>query len=194
MLKRRHVSGHTDYAAVILADHSEEAASEDSTRRMVDWFSEWRKPLRRFVAGRHVIPPRDLDDVAQEVFLRLMRYDRAELVENPQAYLFKMAANVAAEWAIRSRNNSARDLAWLESGTADDTSDGEMTRLEAEEEIAEALRGLRPRQREVLKLQFFEGLSHAQTARRLGITERVVKRTLAKSYQRLRRELVPPYT
>jgi hypothetical protein len=32
-----------------------------------------------------------------------MRYDRAELIERPQAYLYKMASNVAAEWAIRGR-------------------------------------------------------------------------------------------
>jgi DNA-directed RNA polymerase specialized sigma24 family protein len=37
----------------------------------------------------------DLDDVSQEVFPRLLRYDNAELIEHPQAYLFRMASNVA---------------------------------------------------------------------------------------------------
>lgn len=158
---------------------------------VANWYSEWQRPLRRFVAGRHTIPARDLDDVAQEVFLRLMRYDRTQLIEQPQAYLFKMAANVAAEWAVRSRNASAREMAWLAEHGSDGYADEEISQLEVEEEIEQALRALCPRQREILRLQFFEGLTHAQTAQRLGVTERVVKRALAKSYQRLRRKLDP---
>ena len=50
-----------------------------------------------------------MDDAAQEVFLRLLRYDRGELVENPQAYLFKVATNVAAEWSIRARRERERE-------------------------------------------------------------------------------------
>lgn len=187
------MNAQTNCEGIVLQNRPGEAMIEsDSKRRVAGWFNEWQRPLRRFIAGRHAIPPRDLDDVAQEVFLRLMRYDRIEFVENPQAYLFKTAANVATEWAIRSRTSSARELAWLEGNGSDDSTDGDAGRLETEEEIGRALLTLRPRQRKVLKLQFFEGLSHAQTAQRLGVTERVVKRALAKSYQRLRRQLLPP--
>src|SRR5687768_14022872 len=62
----------------------------------------------------------DLDDVAQEVFLRLMRYPRSELVEHPQAYLFRMAANVAAERALRARHSRPHESEWLDDLTADD--------------------------------------------------------------------------
>ena len=159
---------------------------------MADWYSEWQRPLRRFIARRHSIPSRDLEDVAQEVFLRLMRYDRTELIEQPQAYLFKMAANVATEWATRSRNGSARETGWFADTVSDDSTNGEICQFEAEEEIGRALLALCPRHREILRLQFFEGLSHAQTAHRLGVTERMVKRALSKCYQRLRRKLLPP--
>lgn len=57
--------------------------------------------------GFRLSRPADFDDVAQEVFLRLLRYDAAQIVEHPQAYLFKMASNVAAEWSIRSSNRSS---------------------------------------------------------------------------------------
>lgn len=50
--------------------------------RLVDWFQRWRTPLRRFLASRSAIRPADLDDVAQEVFLRLLRYDAARIVEH----------------------------------------------------------------------------------------------------------------
>ena len=82
--------------------------SIDAKRRLSDWFRQWRSPLRKFLRSRGAIRAADLDDVAQEVFLRLMRYERVELIENPQAYLYKMASNVAAEWAIRARNATDR--------------------------------------------------------------------------------------
>ena len=53
----------------------------------------WRAPLRKFLMGHGAVSGADVNDVAQEVFLRLLRYDRAELIEYPQAYLFKMASN-----------------------------------------------------------------------------------------------------
>ncbi len=46
-------------------------------------------------------------------------------------------------------------------------------------------------QRCVLKLYFFEDLSHAQIAERLGESRRSVRRAFAKAYAKLRRELDP---
>lgn len=162
----------------------------DCRRRVNDWFIQWRAPLRKFLAGRRMISARDLDDVAQEVFLRLMRYQRAELVENPQAYLYRVAMNVASEWAVRTRNMAARDLSWV-AELGRQSTESEMERLHAQDQVERALGKLSPRQRLVLKLQFYEGLSYTQIAAQLGMTERSVKRAVAKSYQQLRRELQP---
>src|SRR3954447_19342316 len=87
--------------------------SVDTKRRLTDWFHQWRTPLRRFLAGRAGVRAADVEDVAQEVFLRLMRYEKAELVDHPQAYLYKVAANVATEWSIRARNRLPHDQKWL---------------------------------------------------------------------------------
>src|SRR5689334_10397665 len=87
--------------------------SADAKRRLSDWFRQWRLPLRRFLLGRAGVTAADVDDVAQEVFLRLMRYEKAELMDHPQAYLYKVASNVAAEWSIRARNRQHHDDKWL---------------------------------------------------------------------------------
>ena len=63
----------------------------DSRHKVADWFRQWRLPLLKFLIGKGTVRASDLDDVAQEVFLRLMRYGRTELIEHPQAYLYKMA-------------------------------------------------------------------------------------------------------
>ena len=97
----------------------------DPKRRLTDWFRQWRGPLRKFLVGRGAVPAADLDDVAQEVFLRLMRYGRTELIEHPQAYLFKMASNVAAEWSIRARYVRSREPEWLAGLAGEDQAEDE---------------------------------------------------------------------
>src|SRR5688572_16273140 len=92
----------------------------DTRRRLADWFQLWRTPLHKFLIGKAAVPPDDLEDVSQEVFLRLLRYDPVELVEQPHSYLFKMASNVAAEWSIRARRRHPHDSKWLEGLWVDD--------------------------------------------------------------------------
>lgn len=160
-----------------------------SQSRLVDWFHQWRQPLRRFLLRRGTLGAADIDDVAQEVFLRLMRYDSAELVTHPQAYLYKIASNVAAEWSIRSRVSRPHSAEWLDTLKSDDDPEELVTRRQAEADIERALNTLSPRQRAVLKLQFFESLGHEEIAARLHITPRVVRRIVMKSYELLRTQL-----
>jgi RNA polymerase sigma factor (sigma-70 family) len=153
---------------------------------VAEWFQEWRRPLRRFLASRRSIPTADLDDVSQEVFLRLLRSERADLVEHPQAYLFRIACNVAAEWNARARCRRPHEAEWLAGLIADDLPDQLVAREEAHEEIRSALRALTSRQQEILKLLYVEGLNRRQIADRLALTPRTVQRQLVKGYEKLR--------
>jgi RNA polymerase sigma factor (sigma-70 family) len=158
-------------------------------KSLTDWFRRWRSPLRRFLVGRGAVRVADLDDIAQEVFLRLLRYESAEVVQHPQAYIFKMAANVAAEWAIRSRHRLAHEPRWLNNLVAQDSIDEAFDSLVVQREIKRALEALTARERAILKLHFEEGLSKAEIALRLGLSPRVVQRDFETSYRKLRREL-----
>jgi RNA polymerase sigma-70 factor (ECF subfamily) len=160
----------------------------DAKNRLAAWFSQWRTPLRKFLAAKSSVPAAELDDVAQEVFLRLMRYDKAQLVEHPQAYLYKMASNVATEWAIRSRNRHPHRTKWLEELAAESPEE-QLVRAEEHSQIFRAVVGLTPRQREILKLRFVKGLTQSAVAESMGVSRRMVKRQLVKSYARLRDQL-----
>jgi RNA polymerase sigma-70 factor (ECF subfamily) len=162
---------------------------EQKHGRVSDWFRQWRVPLRRFLLGRTGVSASDVDDVAQEVFLRLMRYEKSGLVEHPQAYLFKMASNVAAEWSIRARQRHPHDSKWLDALVGDDRPENEVLRIESQQEIERVLLTLTPRQREIMKLFFYEGLNHKEISIRTEQTERSVRRHFVKSYQKLRLEL-----
>lgn len=157
-----------------------------SESRLVQWFREWRAPLRRFLASHRAVAPADVDDVAQEVFLRMLRYDRSELVNNPQRYLFKMAANVAAEWSMRSNRRRPHASAWLLDLVSESGPDSSLESEADEANLHQALGTLPPRSREVLRLHFAESLNHEQIAARLRVSRRVVKREMIRAYALLR--------
>lgn len=161
----------------------------DTQEKLTDWFRQWRTPLRKFLIVRGIARSADLDDIAQEVFLRLLRYDRTELVEHPKAYLFRMASNVAAEWAIRARSRHPHEARWLAGLVDDETPDRVAAQDAVQDEVERAIGTLPPRQRVVLKLHIHENLGVAEIAQRLGCTGRIVKRDLKSSYAKLRDEL-----
>jgi RNA polymerase sigma-70 factor (ECF subfamily) len=158
--------------------------------RLTDWFQSfrhWRSRLRKL----WYLSESDLDDVAQEVFLRLLRYDNVELIEHPQAYLFRMAVNVAGEWSMRSRHRHPHDARWLDDLQSESDPERELTRENTHKQLRQALANLPPRQREVLRLHFGEGLARAEIAERLETSARSVKRDLINAYARLRIVLDP---
>jgi RNA polymerase sigma-70 factor (ECF subfamily) len=159
--------------------------------RLIEWFGKWRKPIRSWLRNRASVPPGDIDDLAQEVFLRLLRYSDDVTVDNPQGYLFRIAANVANEWRERSRVRRPHDDSWLdelqiESG---DEPENAFAKTRANEYVQAAVDRLPPRQREVLLLHVNEGLTYKQIAQQRGLTYRIVLRDLTRAYSTLRMQL-----
>ncbi|MFT3906750.1 MAG: sigma-70 family RNA polymerase sigma factor [Steroidobacteraceae bacterium] len=160
--------------------------------RLNDWFREWRQPLRRFLMHKTRFRA-DIDDISQEVYLRLLRYERSELVAHPKAYLYRIAANVAAEWATRACRRHPHDSRWLP-GLADRSEPQlELERVSSQAEIGRAIESLPGRCREILRLHYSCNLSHRQIAEQLGITLRMVKRDMIRAYSLLRESLNPEH-
>ena len=157
--------------------------------RLVEWFRQLRVPLRRFIAGRRGVAPADLEDVAQEVFLRLLRYDCAEPVADPRRYLFKIAANVASEWSMRARQRLPHAAAWLDDLTDEANVADEVECAQRAKVLHAALASLPPRACEIMRLHFGEGLTHEAIAARMHLSQRIVKRDIVNSCADLRMEL-----
>ncbi len=165
--------------------------SDDRRGRLAQWFRELRGPLRHFLARRRGTKTTDLDDVAQEVFLRLLRYEHGEPISDPRAYLFKIAANVASEWSMRASNRLPHESSWLDDLHDNEDMTREIDRMERDSQIYEAIGELPPRAREILRLHFGEGLQHEAISARMGLTRRVVKRDIISAYATLRFILAP---
>jgi RNA polymerase sigma-70 factor (ECF subfamily) len=162
------------------------ASDSSEPGRLGHWFRDLQQPLRRFLARHQAGSIADIDDIAQEVFLRLLRYDRAELVDHPKAYLFKIATNVSAEWSMRSSRRWPHDSAWLTELVDSFSPDIELEQEGRDESVRSAVETLPGRAREILRLHFGEGLTYPQIAVVLSVTRKIVKRDLARSYAALR--------
>ena len=167
----------------------ENTASRNS--RITLWFGRWRKPIRSWFSSRASVPRNEVDDLAQEVFLRLLRYSDDVAVENPQGYLFRIAANVASEWRDRSRVRQPHNQSWLDELQIDPAAqpDNSVFQNRISKHLQSAVDRLPKRQREVLLLHVNDGLTYKQIADRLGVTYRIVLRDLTRAYGALRVQL-----
>lgn len=164
---------------------------ESRNSRLATWFEVWRSSMRRWVSSRSSIQAADLDDVAQEVFLRLLRYSDDAVVEHPQSYLFRIATNVVNEWRERARNSMPHDDTWLADLQIEPDAEPEsaVEHSLVDQQVRKAVSHLPPRQREVLLLHIRDDLTYKQIAAKLKLTPRVVRRDIARAYAQLRGEL-----
>jgi RNA polymerase sigma factor (sigma-70 family) len=152
---------------------------------LLGWRKRWNRNLLRFI-GRRVRTSVDIEDLAQETYLRLLRARDLGSVRNPQAYLLRVASHVVSEWRHRQPPQEVFE-AVDENFLADDTIP-EFT-LEAEVSQAlldQALQDIPPMTRAVLVLRFRENRRCKDIAQELGLTERQVRRHLTRGYERLR--------
>ncbi len=165
----------------------------NSRNRFAQWFKDWRKPVRHWLSRRASVPAAELDDLAQEVFLRLLRYSENTAVENPLGYLLRIAGNVASEWRERARVSKPHDREWLEELQIepDQEPENSVSQARSDANVQAAVEKLPPRQRQVLLLRVNEGLTYKQIAERLELSPRAVLRDLSRAYSQLRTRLDP---
>ena len=161
-------------------------AAEDSR-----WFKEigpHERELRVFLQRRFPSIG-DIDDVVQETYARLLRARKAGSVTLTRAYFFVIARNVALDLVRRVRPVSLEALDDFDPlAVAEDSPDAAETASREQELqlLADAMRALPPRCREILTLRRIEGLSHRAISSRLGIAEGTVNAQLAIGLMRCR--------
>lgn len=143
-----------------------------------------RGPLTRYFTNRR-IPAHEVDDLVQEVFLRLSARE-LDRVERPESYVFATASNL-----LRDRHRHLTSRAAAGHVPYDDAVHGSLRpTLEPDRillgtqlitSMVEALYELPERTRAVFSLYHFEELTQAQISDRLGMAIRTVERNLARA-------------
>lgn len=138
------------------------------------------------------------EDLVQEIYLRLAGIEDPQAVQNPAAYLYRLGSNLMLDKLRGERRGSARDRAWIDSHRStlggqdlDEAPDAEAA-VAARQRLAAviaAVQELGPQTQRVFRLHKLEGLSHSETAYRLGISRSAVEKHMIAALKHLAKRL-----
>ncbi|MGO9513105.1 MAG: RNA polymerase sigma factor [Steroidobacteraceae bacterium] len=163
--------------------------SESASHLAGKAFRDHAVELQRFLA-RRVAHAQDADDLAQEVFARLLRVHDAELIRNPLSYLLGIATHVVREFRQRKQHERVLFDSALTEDLCDDperaAAQSAAEQLELRERLDKALRQLPAAQQLVLLLVKRDGLSYAEAARSAGLSVHTIEKYVVEARARLR--------
>jgi RNA polymerase sigma factor (sigma-70 family) len=146
--------------------------------------SRYGERLRLFLT-RRLRNAADAPDLAQEVFLRLMRVDHHESIRSPEAYLFTVASHVLHQHALKqSASPNCVDISDLFSELQLASGDDPAAKADVSqrlEHLERLLRQLPPKMATTLMLHRFAGFSIQEIGERLGVSRPTAKKYLARA-------------
>lgn len=151
---------------------------------LIETYLDRRADLVRFFTLR-LRSDAAAEDLVQEIYVRAARVAGDTPIENPAAYLYRLGSNLMLEQMRGQRRSAARDTAWGETQAmtlgqeqvADEAAADDV--VAARQRLAAVIRAvgeLPPRTQEVFRLHKLEGLSHSETAARLGVSRSAVEK------------------
>lgn len=155
-------------------------------------FEEHGDSLRAFL-GRRVRRYPDAAELAQEVYVRMLRVPDIGAIRNPEAYLYTVASNLAKEHGRRERKDEAaldvddplvqEQLAELPSLT------GQLDTEQRIKMLRKVLQQLPAKCQAAVVLQYWHGQSYAEIGQQLGVSTNMVKKYLSQGLMHCRRRM-----
>lgn len=160
------------------AEEVDEPAPPLSVSRLVQ---EHHGTFIRFLRNR-MRGSRDPADVAQEAYIRMLRYEGSRDIRSPYYMLLRVAMNVAQDInrAERSRGGDRhRPIEGLELASDAPSPETAASVAEELERALAAIDALPPRCREVFLMHRRQQLSYAQIAEQCGISVKMVEKHIS---------------
>ncbi len=155
-------------------------------------FAEHRGALQAFLYRRVRRHP-EAAELAQEVYVRMLRVPDMTTVRNPEAYLYAVASNLAKEYARRGPHHSKvldiDDPLVQQQLSELPTFGGQLDRELRLKRLREVLRQLSPKCQAAVELQYWHGLSYEEIAQRLGVSTNMIKKYLSQALMHCRRRM-----
>jgi RNA polymerase sigma-70 factor (ECF subfamily) len=155
-------------------------------------FAEHRRALQAFFY-RRIRTKSDAPDLAQEVYVRMLRVSDHQAIRDPERYLYTVASNLAKEYAVLDRRQ-ARSVD-VEGASVQQLL-GELPTVDAQLDVTRRVARLRvvlaqlsPKCRAAVVLQYRYGLSYEDIAERLDVSPHMVKKYLAQALAHCRRRM-----
>jgi RNA polymerase sigma factor (sigma-70 family) len=167
------------------------SASGPATSVLTDLDRRYRRPLTTYFEKR-IRQAYDVDDLVQEVFVRLTYRSRLDDIDSLNAYVFQTAASVIRDRLRRQTTHRAADHVGIENSN-DPTDDFSPERvLQSRQRLVraiEALNELPARARQVFVLHLYEEMKQEDIAAQLGLSVSGVRFLLRQAKAHLARRV-----
>ena len=169
------------------------AGGPDRPNELMGAYLAKRADLVRFFAAR-LRSMAAAEDLVQDLYVRVASLESMERVENPSAYLYRLASNLMLDRLRSDRRSGARDGAWVQEQRLEIGGEGVADEPSAEQsvaarqrlaQVARAIAELPPKTKRAFELHKLEGLTQEETARALGVSRKTVEKQISTALQRL---------
>src|SRR5580698_9025848 len=168
------------------------AAAEPKPSLVERLFADHGGALRTFFL-RRIRAKADAADLAQEVYVRMLRVSDQDAIRNPVHYLYTVANNLVKEHAVLDRRQaSGIDIddapahAQLETLPA---FDGDLDATLRVARLGIVLKQLRPKCRAAVVLRFTHELSYREIGVHLGVSPQMAKKYVVQALSHCRRRM-----
>lgn len=166
--------------------------AEDKNELVERLFTAHRGALQKFFY-RRVRQRSDATELAQEVYLRMLRVKDTAAIQDAEAYLYSVASNLAKEHAASGRRRGVsvdvEDVTIQEQLAQPPSFEGEILTAQQIDRLRAVLRGLPPKCHAAVVLQYVYGQSRQQIAERLQVSPRMVKQYVGQALGLCRRRM-----
>lgn len=167
-------------------------AMDDARRFFVEkLFSERESQLRAYLTQR-LPTASDVEDALQDAFVRLCRIDDIAHIENPSAFLFRIAENIVRDfYRHAARQSKPTDVGDLIEQVPSQEPSAERIIFGGEwlKAYGTALNELPPKCRAVFIMCRVENRPHHEIAMQLGISTKMVEKYMTRALSHLRLRL-----
>jgi RNA polymerase sigma-70 factor (ECF subfamily) len=153
------------------------------TTPIYEAFTRHHSSLKRFI-GRFMHNHSDIEDIAQEAFLRAYAVERGRPIEQPKSFLFRIAKHLALTQLTRKSRQITEYIEDSEEGTVtqvDFSAEDEISGTQMLQVHCDAVETLSPACRNAYVLRKVHGLSHKEIAAHEGIAVSTVEKHLMKA-------------
>jgi RNA polymerase sigma factor (sigma-70 family) len=168
------------------------AGAEQKPSLVERLFADHRGALQTFFQ-RRIRAKADAADLAQEVYVRMLRVSDQEAIRNPVHYLYTVANNLVKEHAVLDRRQSSgidiEEAPWHEHLETLPAFDGELDARQRLARLALVLEQLRPKCRAAVELRFTQGLSFREIGAHLGVSTEMARKYVAQGLSHCRRRM-----
>ena len=164
-------------------------ASSQSTVFKV--FEEQQMPLKAFIS-RLIRKPQDIDDIAQETFVRAFLAEQKGAIQHPKAYLYRIARNLTFEILSKKSNKltsyieDSSDYTLLDSG---EDIEGIAIVREKLDRVKVAIAEMPPQCQRVFIMHKVYGFKYKEISQQLGISVSTVEKHIMTGLKKCRQSV-----